>query len=67
MNNKEAVFLITNNRSKAIRTLLNTDEKYKRFDELVTENLKSFFKAPHTTKEIQSCERMALLEIVATR
>ena len=67
MTNQEAVLLITSDLSKAIRTLLITDAEDMQFDELVAENLLITFNAPYTTKEIQSCQKMALLEIVSNK
>ena len=64
---EDAVLLITTNLSKAIRTLLITDSQDMQFDELVAENLLITFNAPYTTKEIQSCQKMALLEIVSNK
>ena len=66
MDNLTKVQLIKDNLGRAINSIINTDEIDLKFDDLTDEYLDLEFTKPFEQWEVRACQRMALLEIIAT-
>ena len=63
MTNAQKIRLIEEDSNIASKVLLDSNDKIIKYYELIRNGL-LILGAPHTTKDIQSCKEMALLEIV---